>query len=599
MARQAFTFPGSDLEGSGYHDAVLVNPAFIEGDAVAYLREVNHVAGSIQVRLSATATGAASDSGPQFTAAFETFDSAFEFDSSDGESVTLKGSDHPDNSFRDTSEPYFWTPDNSNAWRNFATSRTAQDTITLTFDDGAPPAITDTQITSTPEATSDTYGFGETIQFTVTYDGAVDVDTAGGTPEFPMNLVVPVGSPEYAAYASGSGTNELIFEWTVAATDSDTNGIFLYGDTDSQNRGEIRLNGGQIYNAGTTIVADLTTLNRGTQSAHRVDGTLRFADITVSFAAGAPVFDVTPEAQTVTNRDITVEFNAGTPGFAVAPEAATVINRDVSIAFEAGTPAIDITPEGLFTEPLTANAGADQTTDAGDEVTLDASGSTDPDNSITSYAWLQTAGDNITLDDATAAQPTFTAPTTDNAQTLTFEVTVTNAANDTDTDTVDIFVSSAHQRLPQTFRQAVFASETDEVVLPLLTISHPDLGDDIRVVNNWEDIYSRGMRFVKMPFEVILPDESDDRPPRAQLRIQNVTREIVEHIRTVDTAVSVKIEIIMASTPDEPEATFSGLQLGQVEADAFFISGDLTVADLTTESYPARNFSPASFPGIF
>ena len=139
-------------------------------------------------------------------------------------------------------------------------------------------SIIDTEITSTPSydpdgtGTPDTYGFGDVIEFTVTYDTAVDVV---GTPRFPMNFgQSPSGGPEYADYAGSAGSEAITFEWIVSATDLDTNGIFFYGNTDSQNRGEIDLNGGSIRRAGTTIDADLVTLNRGTKSGHKVDGSL-------------------------------------------------------------------------------------------------------------------------------------------------------------------------------------------------------------------------------------------------------------------------------------------------------------------------------------
>jgi hypothetical protein len=40
----------------------------------------------------------------------------------------------------------------------------------------------------------------------------------------------------------------------------------------------------------------------------------------------------------------------------------------------------------------TANAGTDQTVNEGDNVKLDGSGSSDPDGTIASYSWTQTAG---------------------------------------------------------------------------------------------------------------------------------------------------------------------------------------------------------------
>ena len=185
---------------------------------------------------------------------------------------------------------------------------TAFATVTITVrSSGA--SITDTQVTSTPEALSDTYGLDETIEFTVTWDGPVDVT---GNPRFPMNLgQSPSGSPEYADYAGGTGSAEITFEWVVSATDEDTNGVFLYGNTDPQNRGDIDLNGGTIRNAGTQIDANLTTVNRGTQSAHKVDGSLGAAELEVRGSAAAGAAVARARLDVLTARQVRGEASAG------------------------------------------------------------------------------------------------------------------------------------------------------------------------------------------------------------------------------------------------------------------------------------------------
>ena len=89
--------------------------------------------------------------------------------------------------------------------------------------------------------------------------------------------------------------------------------------------------------------------------------------------------------------------------------------------------------------PPAANAGGDQTVDAGASVTLDGSGSGDPNSGDTlTYAWRQTVGPSVTLGSTTTTSPTFTAPSS--ATTLRFRLTVTDPHGAIDTDAVVITV---------------------------------------------------------------------------------------------------------------------------------------------------------------
>ncbi|MCY4491605.1 MAG: BspA family leucine-rich repeat surface protein, partial [Thaumarchaeota archaeon] len=64
---------------------------------------------------------------------------------------------------------------------------------------------------------------------------------------------------------------------------------------------------------------------------------------------------------------------------------------------------------GTNTAP-TANAGNDQLVVLGSSVTLDGSGSTDPESDPLTYSWAKTSGPDVILTDATTATPSFTAP---------------------------------------------------------------------------------------------------------------------------------------------------------------------------------------------
>ncbi len=98
--------------------------------------------------------------------------------------------------------------------------------------------------------------------------------------------------------------------------------------------------------------------------------------------------------------------------------------------------------------PPIADAGPDQSKPEHDgviptftEITLDGTGSSDPDGDTITYLWTQTSGTIVPLSDATAQQPTFTAPNITITEDLIFNLTVTDVKGLTNTDSVTIKIT--------------------------------------------------------------------------------------------------------------------------------------------------------------
>ena len=125
-------------------------------------------------------------------------------------------------------------------------------------------------ITSTPLARTDTYGAGETISFTITFDSVVVVDTTGGTPALRMRFWHPGGNTrdKDLAYVGGTGTNTLKFEYVVQSNDRDNTGLAVRAN-------QLRLHGGTIKHPTTNRNANL---RHGVpdvgSSIHKVNGRL-------------------------------------------------------------------------------------------------------------------------------------------------------------------------------------------------------------------------------------------------------------------------------------------------------------------------------------
>ncbi len=89
---------------------------------------------------------------------------------------------------------------------------------------------------------------------------------------------------------------------------------------------------------------------------------------------------------------------------------------------------------------LNVAAGADQTVEPGNTVTLNGSAQSSRTGAILSYAWTQTGGTTLTLNNANSADASFTVPSVSTTQTLIFLLTVADGLGITATDSVRIQV---------------------------------------------------------------------------------------------------------------------------------------------------------------
>ncbi|MCC6833238.1 MAG: discoidin domain-containing protein [Thermoleophilia bacterium] len=92
-----------------------------------------------------------------------------------------------------------------------------------------------------------------------------------------------------------------------------------------------------------------------------------------------------------------------------------------------------------------AGAGPDQTVARGAAVTLDGSGSLDPEGRTLSYRWTQVAGPAVRLSRATAMRPTFTAPAANAA--LAFQLVVNDGTTSSTASTVNVTVGPVNLAL--------------------------------------------------------------------------------------------------------------------------------------------------------
>ena len=107
-----------------------------------------------------------------------------------------------------------------------------------------------------------------------------------------------------------------------------------------------------------------------------------------------------------------------------------------------GSDTVEITITG-FDQPLQADAGVDQVVIENSLVTLDGSGSHDPDNIISHYLWEELSNGSLLLSDNSLQSPTFTAPAALSSSEYQFRLTVTNDRGEQAQDSVTITVNNS------------------------------------------------------------------------------------------------------------------------------------------------------------
>lgn len=160
-----------------------------------------------------------------------------------------------------------------------------------------------------------------------------------------------------------------------------------------------------------------------------------------------------------------------------------------------------------------------------------------------------------------------------------------------------------------TMREAMNSQETSEITVGLLTITHPSFptplllsSDPTERLSDEPLTYgttSRGDTYIFCPMVVSLPDDIGERAPTARLMIENISQNIVEKIRGISEPGIGKLEIVLASSPDDVEIGYPDFEIKRAVYNANIITLELSIDALTDEPFPADTFNPSGFPGLF
>ncbi|MBN9304116.1 MAG: hypothetical protein BGO82_17220 [Devosia sp. 67-54] len=163
--------------------------------------------------------------------------------------------------------------------------------------------------------------------------------------------------------------------------------------------------------------------------------------------------------------------------------------------------------------------------------------------------------------------------------------------------------------LSLTFRTAAHAERTGEVLVLLATVTHESLETPIRVSSDPTTrlgtdplrygTVSRGDTYEFYPMSLVLPEDSEDTVPAMQWVLDNISRQLVPLLRSVQTPAKVTIELVLASAPDTVEASWPEFDLVAAQPNALTVELTLSTESDAAEPYPSGLFTPAGFGGLF
>lgn len=173
--------------------------------------------------------------------------------------------------------------------------------------------------------------------------------------------------------------------------------------------------------------------------------------------------------------------------------------------------------------------------------------------------------------------------------------------------------------------RAVFSPEAEDELIILVTIYNPQNHTEVlyRLCDNFmpdpsdptkalrlstttdtQVIYgvklSDDTEFTFLPLEITLPNEDESQAPRCSITMHDVTQYLIPFIRTQLTGPApVKLDLVLASSPDIVEASFTGLQITNISYNMTTVTAELSAADYSREPFPKHTFSPLYFPGLY
>jgi hypothetical protein len=143
-----------------------------------------------------------------------------------------------------------------------------------------------------------------------------------------------------------------------------------------------------------------------------------------------------------------------------------------------------------------------------------------------------------------------------------------------------------------------YGASSNDPLLMLLTLSHPSF-TTLRLVNNTEDVTSRGEVYQAFPMNIRTPSDDGESVREATIEFDNASLELMDEFRAVTTPIDAKLEIVLFSDLDTVQLSYEELKIRSISYDKNKVSARLYMDDFLNIELTSEKYTPTNFPGLF
>nr|WP_321511091.1 hypothetical protein [uncultured Celeribacter sp.] len=173
------------------------------------------------------------------------------------------------------------------------------------------------------------------------------------------------------------------------------------------------------------------------------------------------------------------------------------------------------------------------------------------------------------------------------------------------------------RRVSLNARMAIDAEADSEIWVVLMKITHPETDEVIRLStdnterlstdpllfgtrSSWQTSNPQADPFLFIIADAQLPDESEDAPAEAQIVLSCISSEHAELMRSITEPARLDMAVVLASSPDLPEAEWHNIELVTSDIDAAAEEITLTFSreEIELEQFPPGRMIRLYFPAL-